>query len=250
MWWLGAEADDEELGTSALFFTLTTLLGLHIALIAEIMRKEFSFYHTCVALQFIALYTVLLGGHFVVDGRSRRTTKVVVREVGFAILFALFFGELCYATSVTASALEVAKACSTGSLGLNEFVLVYHNWVVLISVLVILPLFRYHNRWALQQVHSKLLRVGIYHTINFLSSLYIFVGFQFHIVGQFQRYMDPSENTWSFGQIVPMVALVALIFDIYRQANVETSGSGDEPRWRTWVVHGTSSNHGQLLISL
>jgi len=78
----------------------------------------------------------------------------------------------------------------------------------------------------------------------------MFVGFQFHSVGQFQKYMDPSEKNWSFGQIVSMVGLLALLFDCYRQGmgNVEIAGRTDK-RWRVWVVHGTSPNHGPLLIS-
>jgi len=149
MWWLGVETDGEDLGSSALFFTLTTLLGLHVALITEIMRKEFSFYHTCVALQFIALYMVLLNGHFPTGTESRHT----VGRVGFGILLALFLGELCYATATTASAIEVAKACSSGHLGLNGFVLVYHNWMVLVYMLLVLSL-KYRERWASYRINS------------------------------------------------------------------------------------------------
>jgi len=242
MWWLGAETDNEELGTSALFFTLATLLGLHIALIVEIIRKEFSFYHTCVALQFIALYTVLLNGHFPVGRQSRHT----VGRVGFATLLGLFLGELCYATAITASAIEVATACSMGELLLNGFVLVNHNWVVLVYMLFVLAL-KYRNDWASQRISAKLVRFGVYQTQCFLSSFFMFVAIQFQIVGQFQKQMDPSENSWSFGQILAIVALVAFLFEFYRQGNAKIEGSA-ENRWQTWLVHGISPNYGSGLI--
>jgi hypothetical protein len=241
MWWLGLETDDAELGSAALFCTLTMLLGLHVALITEIIRKEFSFYHTCVALQFIALYMVLLNGHVPVERHT-------VARIGFGLLVGLFFGELCYATSATASALEVAKTCSTAAadLRLNGFILVYHNWVVLSCLLVILSL-KYAKEWASERINSKLVRFGIFQTQCFLCSLSIFVAFQVQIVGQFQKYMDPSENGWSFGQIVALVVLVGLLFEFYRQALADIE-IGTGKRWRTWVVRGTSPKYGLLLI--
>jgi len=135
MWWLGAETADTELVNSALVFTLTALLSLHVALITEIIRKEFSFYHTCIAMQFITLYTVLFVVHFPIgSGQARYTVKA---RFGFSPLLGLEFGELFYATSATASAIDVAWGCSTADLKISGFLLVYHDWAVIFYMLLI-----------------------------------------------------------------------------------------------------------------
>jgi len=253
MWWLGLETNNTELRTAAFFFTLVTLLGLHIALITEIIRKEFSYYHTCIALQFIALYTLLYNAHFgLVDGLARHKVGLV----GFSILWALVVGELCYASVATASAIQVAKLCSSQyraieavcqqcynwDTDVNEFILVYHNWIVVILSPAIILWSNFRVGTALHRIlNSKLVRFGVYYTILFFSSMTIFVAFQMEIVGEFQKYMDSSENTWAFGQIIAMVALVALLFELYRQGIAKVEGT-EVKCWRTWITTGTLPN--------
>jgi len=250
MWWLGLETNNNELRTATFFFTLVTLLGLHIALITEIIRKEFSYYHTCIALQFIALYTLLCNAHFgLVDGLARHKVGLV----GFSILFALVVGELCYASVATASVIRVAKMCSSEyqeiegvcklcdkwDTRISGFILVHHNWIVVILSHLIIVWSNYLVATASHRIlNSKLVRFGVFYTILFFSSTTIFVVFQMKIVGHFQKYMDSSENTWSFGQIVAMVAPFALLFELYRQGTAKAEDAA-ETRWRSWIAPGT-----------